>query len=128
MESKYLLINRYSEIMFTDEKIKEDDLELILQAGLNAPSGRNSQEGKIVVVQDKQLRDELSEMNAEIWSRPKKDPFHGAPTILLVLVPKSNSTKVQDGSAILTMLQCQAFILGIGSRWINRLKEMMEKQ
>ena len=128
MEVKHILLNRHSTRKFTDEKIKDEELDLIISAGLNAPSGRNTQDTKVVVVNNKELRDKLSKMNIDVLPHPVSDPFHGGQTLLLVLAPKSNHTGVQDGSAVMTMLQSEAYILGVGSCWINRLKEMMETE
>ena len=59
----------------------------IANAGLYAPSGMNRQETIIVAITDKKIRDELAKDNASFmgWD---KDPFYGAPVILVVLAKK----------------------------------------
>ena len=44
------------------EQIKEEELQKILEAGTYAPTGMGMQSPKIVVVQDKETRDYLSEL------------------------------------------------------------------
>ncbi len=127
MDNKEMLLKRYSCRKFTEEKVKEEDLNLIIKAGLNAPCGKNRQDSKLVVVEDESLVKKLSDLNATVLNS-NTDPFYGAKTIVCVFVKSDSPTLVQDGSAILTMMQSQAFMLNIGSCWINRLKEMMVSQ
>ena len=72
---------------YKPEQIKEEELQKILEAGTYAPTGMGMQSPKIVVVQDKQTRDYLSELNAK-YLGSDSDPFYGAPTVLVVLASK----------------------------------------
>lgn len=125
MKTNDFLLKRHSCRHFTEEKVSQENIDLIVEAGLNAPCGKNRQDSKIVVVEDENLIKELSNLNASIMGTTS-DPFYGAKTIICVFVKKDSTTLVQDGSAIITMMQSEAFILGVGSCWINRLKQMME--
>lgn len=59
----------------------------IVKVGLVAPSGRNVQNGIIVVIENKKTRDELSRLNANITGfKDDFDPFYNAPVVLLVLM------------------------------------------
>ena len=61
----------------------------IVKVGLVAPSGRNVQNGIIVVIENKKIRDELSRLNANIAGfKDDFDPFYNAPVVLLVLMKK----------------------------------------
>ena len=50
---------RKSILRYSDRPIPESDVEAILRAGLLAPSARNRQNLKFIVVRDPMLRDEL---------------------------------------------------------------------
>ena len=52
---------------YSTEQIKDEDLQKILEAGTYAPTGMGKQSPKIVVVQDKETRDHLSELNAKYF-------------------------------------------------------------
>lgn len=121
------LITRRSIRKFKNEQIKEQELEQILKAGTYAPTGMGMQSPKIVVIQNKKIRDELSKLNASfLWSKDsaeKSDPFYGAPTVLVVLANKNIKTYLEDGSLVLGNLMNAAHSLGIGSCWIHRAKE-----
>lgn len=62
---------------YKPEQIKEEELQKILEAGTYAPTGMGMQSPKIVVVQDKETRDYLSELNAK-YLGSDSDPFYGA--------------------------------------------------
>lgn len=125
MDAITLLKTRRSCRSFTTEQVREEDLQAILDCGLNAPSARNGQDTKIVVLQDPALIQTLSDINGEIWGQGK-DPFYGAPTVCLILAPKANANGVQDGSLVIGAMQAAAYAIGVGSCWINRCKEMLE--
>lgn len=125
MEAIELLKTRRSCRSFKKEQIKDIELQTILECGLNAPSAMNKQDSKIIVIQDKKIIKELSALNAQIMNKDI-DPFYGAPTVCLILVPKSNHNGKQDGALVIGAMQDGAYALNIGSCWINRCKEMLE--
>ena len=112
---------------FKPDMPKKEDLELIAEAGLYAPSGMNKQASVTLVLTDKKLRDELSEINRSIGGFPDgMDPFYGAPAVLIVLGDKSWPNRVYDGSLVMQNMMLAAHSLGLGSIWIHRAKEEFE--
>lgn len=107
---------------FKSEQIKDEELNLILQAGMNAPTGRGLQSPIMVVIQNKSLIQKISKLNASIMG-VNVDPFYNAPTLVIVLADKNISTFREDGSLVLGNLMNSAFSLGVGSCWIHRAKE-----
>ena len=81
----------------------------------------------IVAVTNKEVRDELSKMNASAMGS-ENDPFYGAPVVLIVLADKSVRTEVYDGSLVMGNLMLAADAKGIGSCWIHRAKEVFESE
>ena len=125
-----VLKNRRSVKSFTDELVSKDDLEKILEAAVNAPSGMNLQSPKIIVIQRKKIIERFSMWNKSFY--PKEfsetlpegfDPFYNASTLLIVLVDKNISTCVEDGSLVIGNILNAASSLGIGSCWIHRARE-----
>lgn len=110
---------------FTKEQVGKVDLQTILDCGLNAPSGMNRQDSRIVVIQDSDTVKDMSRLNSMIWGK-ETDPFYGAPTVCLILVPTDNPNGVKDGSLIIGAMQDAAYAIGVGSCWINRCREMLE--
>lgn len=124
MDAIELLKTRRSCRSFKSEQIKDEELQTILDCALNAPSGMNKQDSKIVVIQNEALIKDLSRLNAQIMNSDD-DPFYGAPTVCLILVPKDSNTGIKDGSLIIGAMQNAAYALNIGSCWINRCQEML---
>ena len=103
--------------------VPEEKLERILRAGLYAARGMGRQSAMILCVTDKALRDRLMRMNAAIMGTPEKDPFYGAPCVLVVLADRSIPTAVYDGSLVLGNMMLAAHAEGLGSCWIHRARE-----
>ncbi len=111
---------------FKSEKVSDEDINKIVEAGLKAPSGMNKQSGIILVITNKEVRDKLAKLNAEIAGFNNMDPFYNAPVILVVLAKKSDFTHVYDGSVMIENMLLEATSLGLGSIWIHRAKEEFE--
>ena len=113
---------------FKPDMPDKEDIRLIVEAGLYAPSGMNRQATVTLVVTDREKRDALAESNRKIggWQEGF-DPFYGAPVILLVLADKSCPTGVYDGSLVMGNMMNAAHSLGLGSIWIHRAKEEFEQ-
>lgn len=107
--------------------VPDEVLERIVKAGTYAPSGRGRQSAVIIAVTNKDVRDRLSKMNAEIMGADF-DPFYGAPVVLIVLADKTVPTYMYDGSLVMENLMLAAHAEGLGSCWIHRAKEEFESQ
>lgn len=121
------LIERRSCKKFKSEQIKDEELNLILQAGMNAPTGKGMQSPIILVLQDKKNIDKLRKLNAKILGADV-DPFYNAPTVLVVMADKNMFTHVEDASLVLGNMMNAAFSLGVGSCWIHRAKEEFQTE
>ena len=126
-ETLHTLETRRSCRAYKPQQITEEELAAVLRAGMYAPSGKNRQSARIVVVQDAAARARLTRMNAAVMGSDK-DPMYGAPTILLVVADAHNPNAVADGSLVMGNLMNAAASLGLGSCWINRAKEELETE
>ena len=120
-----LMETRRSVRSFKPDMIPSDVIDQIIKAGTYAATGMNRQSPFIIAVTNKEMRDRLSRMNAKIMGSDK-DPFYGAPVVLIVLAKKEAPTHVYDGSLVMGNLMLAAASLGLGSCWINRAKEEFE--
>ena len=121
------MLTRRSIRQYKQDPISEEVLAKILEAGTYAPSGMNKQAAVIVAVTNKEMRDRLAAMNAAVMG-VDKDPFYGAPVVLVVLADKQVRTAVYDGSLVMGNLMLAAHELGVGSCWIHRAKEVFETE
>lgn len=104
---------------YQPQQITDEELHTVLEAGTWAPTAHGSQDPWIVAVQDEDLCNRIRKMNARVMG-VSSDPFYGAPTIVLVLVPEDADNGVKDGSLVLGSMMLAAHSIGLASCWINR--------
>lgn len=121
------MISRRSVKKYKSDMIPKEALDEIIKAGTYAANGRGLQSPIIIAVTNKEVRDKLSKLNAEIMGAEDMDPFYNAPVVLIVLADKNCPTHVYDGSLVMGNLMLAAHDLGIGSCWIHRAKEEFER-
>ena len=119
-----VLYERRSIRKYKHEQISNDELELVLKAGMCAPTAMNMQSPIIIAVQNKDEIAYISKLNARIMGNEGSDPFYGAPTVLIVLADANNKNAMKDGSLVMGNLMNAAHALGLGSCWINRATEL----
>ena len=98
---------RYSVRKFTDKKVEQEKLDLILEAGRIAPTGANNHD----------------KINANCKC------IFGAQTVLMIANDRDREWKnplepgvsagVEDVSIVATHMMLEAWELGIGSCWVN---------
>lgn len=112
---------------YKNDSVPREMIDMITEAGTYAPSGLNKQSAIIIEVTDKNIRDNLSKINAQIAGMPENfDPFYNAPVVLVVLANKDIPTYIYDGSLVMENMMLTAHSLGLGSCWIHRAKETFE--
>ena len=119
------LQTRRSVRAYLPKQVEEDALQAVLTAGTYAPTGMNKQAPVIVAVQNADTIAKLSTMNAAVMG-VDKDPFYGAPTVLVVLADPEVRTWVEDGSLVMGNLMNAAHAVGLASCWIHRAREVFD--
>ena len=121
------LLNRRSIRRYKEDQVPNELLDQVLTAGLYAPTGMNRQNIIMVAVRDKETRDLLSRMNAAVMGSDR-DPFYGAPCVIVVLGDPEIYPVVENGSLVLGNLMNGAYAVGLGSCWIHRAKQTFETE
>ncbi|MBQ7364158.1 MAG: nitroreductase family protein [Clostridia bacterium] len=124
-ETIFDLKTRRSCRKYSQTQVPAETLDLILEAGTYAPTGRNRQAPVIVAVQNPETVRALSKLNAAVVGM-EGDPFYGAPTVLIVLADPAVSTHLHDGALVMGNLLNAAHAVGVDSCYIFRAKEMFE--
>ena len=127
MDAFEIIKDRRSVKKYTDKPIPRELIEKVCRAGTWAATGMGRQSPIILAVTNKEVRDKLSEINAEVMGA-KNDPFYGAPVVLVVLANKAMPTAIYDGSLVMGNMMIEAESLGLGSCWIHRAKEEFETE
>ena len=122
------ILTRRSVRNFKDEQIKEEELELILEAGIYAPSGKNEQSWQFTVVQGHDKIEKLAKVVREALGRDEGYNFYAPPTLIMLSNDIDNSNGLADCSCALENIFLMANSLGIGSCWINQLKTLCNEE
>ena len=125
-EAIEVLMNRRAIRKFKSEQITDAELLTVLDAGTYAPTGRNMQTPWIIAIQNKEERDAVSKLNAQVMGSDK-DPYYGAPTIIIVVAPDDIFGTI-NSSAVLTNMVNAAYAAGLGSCWIHRPDQMFQTE
>lgn len=127
------ILNRRSTRGYLSEQIKPEELELIIQAGLYAPSACNQQSWHFTIIQNKNILNELNvdskaefaksddEFMQKLSNDKNYDLFYNAPTIIVISGLKSALVPQVDCAASTQNMLIAAESLNIGSCWIGLL-------
>ncbi|MBP2653609.1 MAG: Nitroreductase [Firmicutes bacterium] len=121
------MVTRRSTRKYKPDMVSPEIIEQIVKAGTYAATGMGRQSPIIIAVTNQEIRNRLSEVNAEIMGAVGSDPFYGAPVVLIVLADKNCPTRVYDGSLVMGNIMLAAHSLGLGGCWIHRAKETFER-
>lgn len=117
------LLTRRSVRRFTDRKIPEPELAMILRAGYYAPSGHNMQSWRFTVLTKQNDILNLKACSKEAAERNKVHfyGFENPQALILVSNDKRNPDGCQDASCAAENIMLAAHSYGIGSVWLNPL-------
>lgn len=142
MESIFdIMARRRSVRAYREEQITEEELQTILEAGRNAPSGGNARTSHLIVIQNKEvlakLRDVVEQEFAQMEYREDLykslrvsikasqaggyEFFFRAPTLVVVSNRIGYGNAMADSSCVLENMMIAATALNVGSCWINQL-------
>lgn len=134
------IMARRSVRVYSEEQIRQEDLNIILESGYNAPSGCNKQPWHFTVVQNKELINTLSveskkefinhenETFRKMAANEDYNIFYNAQTIIVVSGERSAETPLIDCSAATQNMLLAAESLGIGSCWIGLIAFLFMSQ
>lgn len=119
MDFNELIRERYSCKKYSDRKLEDEKLQLILEAGRQAPTAKNLQGQHIYVAQSPEA---LSAIDAVTPCR------YNAGTVLVVTYDVDNqyiypggkrTSYIEDASIVATHMMLQAAAIGVNSCWVN---------
>ena len=129
MEVFEAIAARKSVRAFVERPIAEDDLDKVLGAARAAPSARNGQEWRFVVVRDRAMRERIAVEAA-------RQPFIGTSAVLLACCAQTDGRLMRCGQAAYPIdvaiamdhLTLAATALGLGTCWIGSFDETLVKE
>lgn len=126
---------------FKEEQLPKEILLTIIEAGQFAPSGGNNQSTHMIVIQNKEILQELKTLVEYEFSQMEIEDnmyesiknsiraskkggyefFYKAPTLIIVANKKGYGNAMADSACVLENMMLAATGLDIGSCWINQL-------
>lgn len=119
------IMTRVSVRKFQAQPVSRDTLDVLIKAGLQAPSAMNSQDWEVRVVDNAQTLKELSDLmlNTEMGQGMKErladGAFYGAPAVFFVAAKKGEGGFSVDNTALLSEnILLAAHAMGLGSVYV----------
>ncbi len=111
-----LLRRRRSIRKYKAEKISREDITIIIEAALRAPSARAFNSWEFILVDNQELIFKLSHSK-----KSGSEFLHGAPFVIVVCADSTTNPNfwVEDCSIAATIIQLTASSLGLGSCWVQ---------
>lgn len=111
------LLTRRSIRSFDSRCVEEEKLDLILQAAILAPNGRNQEPWHFTILLNAEKLKQLDNLVAGEGNTF----FYNAPMLILVSIKLGNAYEQVDTACAMTNMMQAAHALGLGSVWCNRI-------
>ena len=109
---------------YRTDPVPEEKLEAVVKVGLMAPSAMNQQSWHFVVISGKGAE----RYRTYCIEKLGRDPYYGAPAMILVFGKKDAIAPVCDGSLAIGNLLLAAKALGLGSCWIHCVNDLFKEE
>lgn len=123
------ILKRRSVRNFKEQHIPKALLEMIVKAGIQAPSGHNMQSWRFTVIRKHEKIAELKKIVAKVASE-KNVFFYGMnnpDAVILVSNDRRNENGIQDSACAAENMMLAAQAYGIGSVWVNAIKILSDE-
>lgn len=125
---------------YKQDQINKENLDLIIEAGIYAPTAHNDQPWHFTVIQNEELLKNINEKSKKLMAKsdiewikqmglnPKFQVTYNAPTLIVVSGREDAMAWVTDCSAAIQNMLIAAESLNIGSVWLGLLKFFFEQE
>ncbi|SPF42926.1 Nitroreductase family protein [Candidatus Desulfosporosinus infrequens] len=139
-ETIQTILNRRSIRAYKQEQIKDDDLQIILNAGMYAPSAMNQQSWHFTAVQNKETLQKINQTiksyflksgNQRFEDMAKSENFnilYSAPTLIIVSGDEKAIAPQCDSVLAMGNMFLAASSIGIGSCWIHAITQLSSSE
>lgn len=120
-ETLNTILTRRSTRKFLNKPIPKEELELIIKAGLHAPSGMGRQTWQFTVVKNRDKIQSLASVIRKVLEREGYDMYQPE----VVIIPSNEKDSPfgrEDDACAMENIFLAAHSMGIGSVWINQLQ------
>ena len=117
------MLDRHSCRSFTDQPIEQEKLDDLITAAVWAPSGMNKQTWHFTLITDTEKIQQLAAAIRKADNRPANYNFYAPTAFFIVSGERDNRNSMLDGAAALENVLLAATSLGLGSCWINQVRD-----
>lgn len=121
------ILTRRSIRDFSDEKVSKENLEILMESAIYAPSGAGRQTWNFVAVTNKELIDELCSTIGKVLDRENYQFFNGQ-ALIIPSNERDSRWGRDDNACALQNIFLAGHSLNIGSVWINQLLDICDHQ
>lgn len=123
-----MIINRRSVRKFTEERISDEEIKKIVDAGLSAPSARNRQEIEIVVIRNDETIAKALKAVGSAMGNEGYNGYYNSNNIIIIASPKEYETSDADAACVAQNMMLMASALNIGSVWVNQMVSFKDNE
>lgn len=132
------IYERKSVRKFLDVQLSDKDIKTIIEAGIQAPSGHNSQSVYYTIIQNKDLINYMSDKAKEEMCKSDVDwinrfgcsekyhVLYKAPTVIIVSANHNAYSPIEDCSAAIENMLLAAKSIGISSVWVGLINHFFK--
>lgn len=117
------MLDRHSCRAFTAQPIEQEKIDDMITAAVWAPSGMNCQTWHFIVITDPEKIQQLAAAVRKAGNRPEGYNFYAPAAFFIVSGERDNRNAMLDGAAALENVLLAATSLGLGSCWINQVRD-----
>ena len=117
------MLDRHSCRSFTDQPIEQEKLDDLITAAVWAPSGMNKQTWHFTLITNTEKIQQLAAAVGKADNRPETYNFYAPAAFFIISGERDNRNSMLDGSAALENVLLAATSLGLGSCWINQVRD-----
>ncbi len=113
------ILTRRSIRDFSQKQPTAQEMEVLLNAAIYAPSGANRQTWKFTAILNADIIQELANAIGTIWERENYN-FYGAPALIITSNEADSKWGRCDNACAMQNIGLAAHSMGIGTVWINQ--------
>ena len=120
------MLDRHSCRKFTEQPIEPEKINDLITAAQWAPSGMNLQTWHFSVITNTEKIQKLAAAIRKADNRPANYNFYAPTAFFIISGERDNRNSMLDGSAALENVMLAATSLGLGSCWINQVRNVCD--
>lgn len=140
------IATRHSTRKFKEEPVPQEVLDKVIEAGRQAPSGKQKNQSRFIVIRKKEVLQELIALVQQEFAKMEVTPenddnfggairaakkggyvfMYNAPVLIVVANKRDYGNKYADVSCAMQNMMLAANALDLGSCWINQLRWLQD--